>query len=98
VRVVLSNQAAVDLEEIGDYIAADNPVRALSFVRELRDHFHRIAKAPLAYAQRPELGDGVRSCTHGNYLILFIPDESEVLVVRVVHGRRELAALSADEG
>ena len=97
-RVVLSKQAEIDLEEIGDYIAADSPVRALSFVRELRDHFHRIAKAPLAYAQRPELGDGVRSCTHGNYLILFIPDESEVFVARVVHGRRELAAVSGDEG
>jgi len=49
VRVVLSNQAEVDLEEIGDYIAADNPVRAVSFVREVRDHFQQIAKAPLAY-------------------------------------------------
>ena len=97
-RVVLSNQAEIDLEEIGDYIAADNPVRALSFVRELRDHFQRIAKAPLAYAQRPELGDGVRSCTHGNYLILLIPDEREVFVARVIHGRRDLGALLGDEG
>ena len=90
-RVVLSNQAEIDLEEIGDYIASDSPARALSFVRELRVHFQQIAKAPLAYAQRPELGDGVRACTHGNYLILFIPDEDEVLVARVVHGRRDLA-------
>ena len=97
-RVVLSNQAEIDLEEIGDYIAADNAVRALSFVRELRDHFQRISKTPLAYAQRPELGDGVRSCTHGNYLILFIPDEREVFVARVVHGRRDLGALLGDEG
>jgi toxin ParE1/3/4 len=98
VRVILSHQAEIDLEEIGDYIAADNPVRALSFVRELRDHFQRISRAPLAYSQRPELGEGVRSCTHGNYLILFIPDENEVFVVRVVHGRRDLVALSGDEG
>jgi len=39
VRVVLSNQAEIDLEEIGDYIAADNPVRAVSFVREMRGAF-----------------------------------------------------------
>lgn len=68
-RVVLSNHAEIDFEEIGDYIAADNPVRAVSFVREVRDHFQKVAKAPLAYTQRPELGDGVRSCTHGNDLI-----------------------------
>jgi toxin ParE1/3/4 len=94
----LETLTACDLEEIGDYIAADNPVRALSFVRELRDHFQRIAKTPMAYAQRPELDDGVRSRTHGNHLILFIPDESEVFVARVVHGRRDLGALSGDEG
>lgn len=97
-RVVLSNQAEIDLEEIGDYIAADNPVRAVSFVREVREHFHQIARTPLAYTQRPELGDGIRSCTHGNYLILFIPDEREILVARVVHGRRDLGALLGDEG
>jgi toxin ParE1/3/4 len=98
VRVVLSNQAEIDLEEIGDYIAADNPVRAVSFVREMREHFLQIAKAPLAYTQRSELGDGVRSCTHGNYLILFIPDEREIFVARVVHVRRDLGALLVDEG
>ncbi len=65
-RVVLSKQAETDLEEIGDYIASDNPSRAASFVRELREHFRRIAKAPLAYAARPELGEGVRVCGHGN--------------------------------
>lgn len=97
-RVVLSNQAELDLEEIGDYIAADNPVRAVSFIGEVRDHFQRIAKAPFAYTQRPDLGDGVRSCTHGNYLILFIPDKSEIFVVRVVHGRRDLGILLSDDG
>jgi plasmid stabilization system protein ParE len=52
----------------------------------------------LAYTQRPELGDGVRSSTHGNYLILFIPDEREIFVARVVNGRRDLGALLSDEG
>jgi toxin ParE1/3/4 len=31
-----SNEAESDLEQIADYIAADDPRRALSFVRELR--------------------------------------------------------------
>lgn len=91
-QVVLSNQAEVDLEEIGDFIAADSPLRAVSFVQEVRDHFRKIANAPLAYPLRPELGDGVRSCTHGNYLILFVPGERDVFVARVVHGRRDLEA------
>ena len=70
----------------------------MSFVRELREHFERIARAPFAYVERPELGEGVRSCTHGNYLILFVPDHREVIVLRVVHGRRDLVASFGDEG
>ena len=32
--------AESDLEEIGDYIAADSPARALLFVQQLRRVFH----------------------------------------------------------
>jgi Plasmid stabilisation system protein. len=35
-RVIVSEAAALDLEEIGDEIARDNPRRAQSFVGELR--------------------------------------------------------------
>ena len=35
-RVTISPLAERDLETIGDYIAADNPSRALSFIAELR--------------------------------------------------------------
>jgi plasmid stabilization system protein ParE len=69
---------------------------SVSFVREVREHFSKIAAAPQAYTARPELGDGVRSCTHGRYLILFIPDEGEVLIARIVHGARNLGLLDED--
>ncbi len=36
-RVSISPLAERDLEAIGDYIADDNPARAVSFVAELRD-------------------------------------------------------------
>ena len=95
-RVVLTFQAELDLEEIGDHIAADNPERALSFVSEIRGHCERIAKAPHAYPARPELGEGLRSCAHGRYLIVFQPDTEEVLIVRILHGARDLPALLRD--
>jgi hypothetical protein len=31
------------LEEVGDYIALDNPGRAVSFIREIRQHCEQIA-------------------------------------------------------
>jgi len=57
--------AEFDLEEIGDYIAADNPSRAVSFVQEIREHCAKIATSPLAYVARPELCEGIRSCSYG---------------------------------
>ncbi|MFT3803123.1 MAG: type II toxin-antitoxin system RelE/ParE family toxin [Burkholderiaceae bacterium] len=38
----LSRLAANDLKEIGDYIARENPARAVSFIRELRAVMDRI--------------------------------------------------------
>ena len=89
-QIVFSRQAELDLEEIGDFIAADNPDRAVTFVREIRDHCVRIAKSPLAYATRPEISEGIHACPHGRYVIFFRPAEAFVLVVRVLAGARHL--------
>jgi plasmid stabilization system protein ParE len=55
-QVVFSRQAEIDLEEIGDFIAADNPHRAVTFVREIRNQCLRISQSPLAYVARPPVG------------------------------------------
>lgn len=65
-RLTLTPLAEPDLEAIGDYIAADNPSRAASFVRELCSQCQRIAANPPRYRLRPELGDDIRSCARGS--------------------------------
>jgi toxin ParE1/3/4 len=85
--------AEQDLEAIADYIAVDNPVRALSFVRELRAQCQRITLNPPGYRLRQELGDGIRSCAHGNYVIFFESDPDAVLIVRILHGARDIPAV-----
>ena len=45
-RLLITPLAAVDLEEIGDYIAQDNPVRAGTFVVELRAHCEKDLSQP----------------------------------------------------
>jgi toxin ParE1/3/4 len=94
--VYFSKQAERDLEEIGDYIAADNPHRAVTFIQEIRAHCARIADAPLAYVARPELGEGIRSCPHGRYVIFFQISGDEILIARVLSGVRDLAQLIGD--
>jgi plasmid stabilization system protein ParE len=61
--VVLTAEAEADLEQIADDIAADNPMRALSFVGELRELCERLAEIPTSMLQR----GGAISCvdSHG---------------------------------
>jgi toxin ParE1/3/4 len=91
-RVSISPLAERDLEAIGDYIAQDFPVRAARFVAELRQQCDTIGRAPQAYRLRPELGEGVRSCAHGNYVIFYVATKSRVTVVRVLHGAMDIPA------
>ena len=95
-RVTLSPLAERDLEAVGDYIAEDNPSRSLSFIAELRTQCGTIARAPEAYRARPELGEGIRSCAHGNYVIFFTATKARVTVVRVLHGSMDIPAQFGD--
>ena len=59
----------------------------------------RIAQNPPGYRLRPELGERIRSCAYGHYVIFFEASPREVTVVRVLHGARDVPAQfgAADE-
>ena len=89
----MSRQAEMDLAEITDFIARDNPARAFAFEEELVEHARKIGRAPLAYAERPDLCDGLRSCAHGSYVIFFTLDDRGVRIERILHGSRDIGSL-----
>jgi toxin ParE1/3/4 len=92
-RLELSPLAASDLEEIADYIARDNPVRAASFVAELEAKCRAVAAAPDRYPVRADLVPGLRMAVHGRYLVLFrdLPGQVTVRIERVLHSARNLS-------
>jgi plasmid stabilization system protein ParE len=55
VIVVITEEAEADLERIGDAIAMDKPLRALSFVRELRE---RCEVSDAILISLPDFGKG----------------------------------------
>jgi len=69
-RCIFTRLADRDLEEIADYIARDNPVRAVSFILELRSRCQRIPDQPLAFPLRPDFGNGVHLLSFGRYLVV----------------------------
>lgn len=92
-RCILTALAEADLEEIGDYIADDNPLRAVSFIHELRKHCTKLANMPKAYPLRTSLAPGIRIAPYGHYLVLYSDHAEHVLIERVLHGARNIEDL-----
>ena len=93
-RVRLSSEARQDLFAIGDYIARDNPTRAQSFVAELAAKCASLGEMPKAYPLVPRYAQkGIRRRVHGNYQIFYRADDTEIVVIRVLHGARDHTAL-----
>ena len=48
-RVEFSRWVESDLQSIADYIAEDNPVRAVSFIREIREKIRVVGRQPRTF-------------------------------------------------
>src|SRR5271170_7929330 len=72
-----------DLESIADYIAQDNPARAVTFIREIREEIRQVGQNPLNYRLRPEYGKDARVAVIGHYVIGTTPDATYVEIVEV---------------
>ncbi|MGH6660913.1 MAG: type II toxin-antitoxin system RelE/ParE family toxin [Rhodospirillales bacterium] len=89
----LRPRAVEDLQTIGDFIAADHPARAVSFIDEMLAVCRRIAERPRACQRRADLAPGLRQAVHGHYLILFTDGGDAVVIERVLLGARRLEDL-----
>jgi len=94
--VVFSRKAEQDLEDIADYIAADNPRRATSFVRELRERCFDLETLPASARPFPALAPDAHILPYGNYVILYRNLSRQVSIERIVHGARDILALIGD--
>ena len=92
-RLEFSRWVESDLTAIADYIAQDNPARAVSFIREIREKIHLIAQHPLLYQLRHEIGEDARLAVVGRYILLFRIVGETVRIERVIYGGRDLSAL-----
>lgn len=89
-RLELSAFVEGDLDRIAENIAEGNPRRAVTFVWDIRMKLAAVARDPLIYQLRPDIGEGARLASVGRYAILFRVVGDVVRVERVVWGGREL--------
>ena len=97
-RVRRRPRVEIDLWEIADYIARDNPDAARDFLHAAESAFQELAQQPgmgsRCRLRSPRLR-GVRRWVlprFRNYLIYYLPTDEGIEVVRVIHGARDQRA------
>ena len=77
-RLLLSPHAAIDLEEIAEYIARDNPVRGRKLRRRVGSEMPGGRRDAELYPARTDLAPGLRMAVHGRYVVLYrdLPGEN----------------------
>ncbi|MEL6063869.1 MULTISPECIES: type II toxin-antitoxin system RelE/ParE family toxin [unclassified Methylobacterium] len=90
--VRFADSAEDDLESLGDFIAQDEPERALSFVPELRVACLARADFPERFPLVPRYEDrGVRRHGQGDYPIVYRAEANQVVILHIRRGTADHA-------
>ena len=90
--------ARADLFEIWEYIARDDVNAADRVIAEIEAALPRLARMPGLGHSRPDLADPrYRIWVVRSFLVVYRRTGRSVVVVRVVHGARNLRGLSSEE-
>ena len=93
---VLHPEAYTDLEEIWEYIAADNLVAADRVLDEIYQMLRSLVAFPHQGHGRPDLtARPLRFQSVRDYVIAYAADEKPLMVIAVLHGRRSPRVIAA---
>lgn len=71
---------------------------ATHFLSGVAARFDELLGFPLSGAPRHQLAPDLRAIFKGNYAIYYSPRAGEILIVRVLHGSRDVATIAAEGG
>jgi plasmid stabilization system protein ParE len=93
---VLHPDALTDLTEIWEYIAADNPSAADRVLAEIQEAISALTPFPqLGHIRSDLTSRPLRFQLVRDLLIAYAPEEKPLLVVAVLHGRRNPRVIAA---
>src|SRR6266851_3352259 len=93
---VLHPDAFADLEEIWEFIAADNLSAADRVLEEIHEAIRALVLFPQQGHSRPDLTSRpLRFHPVRNFLIAYAPDEKPLVVLAILHGRRNPRVMAA---
>jgi len=94
-RFDLTKSARDDLRAIARFTQSQWGIRQRnSYLKEMDQIFHSLAKNPLMGKACDEIREGYRKFPHGIHVIYYrLPNEDDLLIVRILHG-----AMDVDSG
>ena len=93
-KLIWTEPALSDLQAIFDYISIDSKYYASVFVNEIIDSAEKIADFPKMGRIVPEYQqDDIREILVQSYRVIYQLKQNQVLILTVIHGRRELTKL-----
>ena len=94
----LTDTAEADLAEIWAYLATEaSEAVATRFIESIETTFVTLQHAPAIGSRRERFAPGLRMLFQSPYAIYYLPSEQDIIIVRVLHGARDVAAI-ADQG
>jgi toxin ParE1/3/4 len=97
-KIIVTPAAEAELLEIGLWIAEDDPVRAQSFMDELRQVCSRLTDAPRAYPLIERYKrSGIRRRIYRDYLIFYRVALEQIDILHILHGARDYEVILAQE-
>jgi len=96
-RIVWSDVAEADLDDLYDYIARDVPYYAEQFVDRLIEAVGVLKDHPRLGRQVPEAEEreDVRELIFQSYRVIYLVEADQVHILTVIHGCRDLGGQAA---
>ncbi|OGQ60563.1 MAG: plasmid stabilization protein [Deltaproteobacteria bacterium RIFCSPLOWO2_02_FULL_53_8] len=93
-KVIWSKEAVDDIDSLAEYIARDSSYYAAAFVNDVIE----ISRSLDRFSERgrivPEFGDrGIRELIVKEYRLIYCIEETRVVILGVIHGKRDLQIL-----
>ena len=93
-RVILSDAAEADLEDIGDFIAKDDPFASRKLIERVSEACAGLSDFPLRYpvectVRRKE----VRRRNVGRYAVFYRLEGEVIIIIRIAHSARDYTTL-----
>jgi toxin ParE1/3/4 len=89
-------EAVQDLDEIWDFISRDSVDAADQVIDDIRHAIESLVRFPYQGHRRTDLTSrGLRFLVVSNYLVVYAPEDRPLVVVGILHGRRNPRVMAA---